>query len=68
MLIYTFYDGQQRLKLNILYEGLHNLYSSPNMIRMFKSRRMRWARHVARMGRRGMHMGFWWESQKEGEH
>jgi hypothetical protein len=31
-------------------EELHNLYSSPNMIRMMKSRRMRWAGHVARMG------------------
>jgi hypothetical protein len=29
---------------------LHNLYSSPNIIRMIKSRRMRWAGHVARMG------------------
>jgi hypothetical protein len=29
---------------------LHNLYSSPNMIRMIKSRRMKWAGHVARMG------------------
>jgi hypothetical protein len=29
---------------------LHNLYSSPNIIRMIKSRRIRWARHVARMG------------------
>jgi hypothetical protein len=31
-------------------EELHNLYSSPSIIRMIKSRRMRWARHVARMG------------------
>jgi hypothetical protein len=31
-------------------EELHNLYSSPNIIRMIKSRRMRWAKHVARMG------------------
>jgi hypothetical protein len=31
-------------------EELHNLYSSPNIIRMIKSRRMRWAEHVARMG------------------
>jgi hypothetical protein len=30
-------------------EELHNLYSSPSIIRMIKSRRMRWARHVARM-------------------
>jgi hypothetical protein len=49
-------------------EELHNLYSSPNIIRMIKSRRMRWAGHVARMGRRGMHIGYWWGSQKEGDH
>jgi hypothetical protein len=29
---------------------LHNLYSSPNIIRIINSRRMRWAGHVARMG------------------
>jgi hypothetical protein len=31
-------------------EELHNLYSSPNILRMIKSRRMRWAWNVARMG------------------
>jgi len=31
-------------------ELLNNLYSSPNIVRMIKSRRMRWAGHVARMG------------------
>jgi hypothetical protein len=31
-------------------EELHNLYSSPSIIRIKKSRRMRWAGHVARMG------------------
>jgi hypothetical protein len=30
---------------------LHNLYSSPDIIRQIKSRRMRWAGHVARMGK-----------------
>jgi hypothetical protein len=30
-----------------------------------KSRRMRWVGHAARMGRRGMLIGYWWESQKE---
>jgi hypothetical protein len=29
---------------------LHNLYKSPDIIRQIKSRRMRWAEHVARMG------------------
>jgi hypothetical protein len=31
-------------------EKLYNLYSSPSIIRSIKSRRMRWAGHVARMG------------------
>jgi hypothetical protein len=31
-------------------EELHNLYSSPSIIRVVKSRRMRWTKHVARMG------------------
>jgi hypothetical protein len=31
-------------------EELHSLYSSPNIIRQIKSRGMRWAGHVARMG------------------
>jgi hypothetical protein len=30
-------------------EELHNLYSSPSIIGMIKSRRMRWAGHVARI-------------------
>jgi hypothetical protein len=33
-------------------EELHNLYSSPSIIRMIKSRRIRWAGHVARMEER----------------
>ena len=37
-------------------EELNDLYSSPNIIRVIKSRRMRWAGHVARMGeRRGLY-------------
>jgi PAS domain-containing protein len=31
-------------------EEVHDLYSSPNIVRVMKSRRMRWAGHVARMG------------------
>ena len=38
-------------------EELNDLYSSPNIDRVIKSRRMRWAGHVARMGeRRGVYM------------
>jgi hypothetical protein len=33
-------------------EDLHNLYSSPSIIRVIKSRRMTWTGHVARMGMR----------------
>ena len=37
-------------------EELNDLYSSPNTVRVIKSRRMRWARHAARMGeRRGVY-------------
>jgi hypothetical protein len=46
-------------------EELHNLHSSPSIIRMIKSRMMRWAAHVAHMERRGMQIVYWWESQKE---
>jgi hypothetical protein len=33
-------------------EELNDLYSSLNIVRVIKSRRMRWAEHVARMGKR----------------
>jgi hypothetical protein len=51
-----------------LHKELHSLYSSPNIIRMLMSSRMRWSGQVARMGGRGMHIGYWWESQKERGH
>jgi len=34
-------------------EGLRDLYSLPNIVRVVKSRRMRWAGHVAHIGWRG---------------
>jgi hypothetical protein len=44
-------------------EVLHNMFFSRNVIRMLKSRRISWAGFVARMGRRGMHIKFWWERE-----
>jgi hypothetical protein len=47
-------------------EELRDMYSSPSIIRIIKSR-IRWAGHVARMGRRGTRVDYWWESQRERE-
>ena len=35
---------------------------------MIKSRRLRWAGHVARMKRGEMYTTFWWENLREGDH
>ena len=40
-------------------EELNDLYSSPNIVRVIKSRRMRWAGHVARMGGERERVGSW---------
>jgi hypothetical protein len=40
-------------------EELHKLYSSPSIIRIIKSRRMRWTGHVARMGEKRYDIGYW---------
>jgi hypothetical protein len=47
---------------------LHDLYSSPSIIRIIKSRRMRWEGHVARMEIRVTRIDYWWESQRERDH
>jgi hypothetical protein len=49
-------------------EELHALYSSPNIVRVIKSRRIRGAGHVARMGRREARIGFWWGNLSERDH
>jgi hypothetical protein len=49
-------------------EELHDLYSSPSIIRIIESRRKRWVDHVARMGRRGTLIDYWWESPRERDH
>jgi hypothetical protein len=45
-------------------EELIDLYSSPNIVRVIKSRRMRWAGHVARMEGE-TYTGFWWGNLRE---
>jgi hypothetical protein len=45
------------------HEELNDLYWSPSIV--IKSRRMRWAGLVARMGRREEYTGFWWENLRE---
>jgi hypothetical protein len=49
-------------------EELHILYSSPNITRMIKSRMVRWAGHVARMGEKRNAYRSLVEIQKEGDH
>jgi hypothetical protein len=46
-------------------EELNDVYSSPNIIRVIKSRRIRWVGDVARMGERRGYTGFWWENLRE---
>ena len=52
-------------------EDVNDLNSSPNIIRVIKLRRMRWAGHVERMGREGetereeVHTEFWWGKMKK---
>ena len=49
-------DGVTREWRKLHNEELNDLYSSPNIVRVIKSRRMRWAGHVARMEEgRGVH-------------
>jgi len=48
-----------KVSTKITNEELNDLYSSPNIMRVIKSRRMRWAGHVARMGEeRGVYRVF----------
>jgi uncharacterized membrane protein len=49
-------------------EELRDMYSLTSIIRIIKSRRMRWVGYVARIGRRGTRIDYWWESQRERDH
>ena len=49
-------------------EEVNDLYSSPNIVRVIKSRRTRWAGHVARMGGERGRIVSWWGNRREGDH
>ena len=49
-------------------EELNDLCSSPNFIRVIKSRKMRWAGHAARMREKEVHTEFWWGNLKGRDH
>jgi len=49
-------------------EELNDLYSSPTIVRVIKSRRMRWAGHVARMGEERGVLGSWLGNRRERDH
>jgi hypothetical protein len=60
--------GENCIMMNFTaYDELHSLYSSPNIVRVIKSKRLRWVGHVARMGEgRGGErclQGFGWEAR-----
>jgi hypothetical protein len=62
--------GPQRYEVTSECRRLHNeelndLHSSPSIFRVIKSGRIKWARHVARMGRGEVCTGFWWGNRRE---
>ena len=49
-------------------EKLNDLYCSPNIVRVIKSSRMRWAGHVARLGKGEACTGLWRGNLRERDH
>ena len=50
------------------YKEINDLYYSPNIVRVIKWRRVRWAGHVARMGEERGYVGSWWGNRREIDH
>jgi len=60
-----------QLDAQILYFNtliINDLCSSPNTVRVIKSRRMRWAGNVACMSELRGCLGSWWGNRREGDH
>jgi hypothetical protein len=49
-------------------EELNDLYSSPTIVRVIKSRKLRWAGNIARLERGETDTGFWWGNLRERDH
>jgi len=65
--------GRKRYEVTGEWRKLHNeelndLYSSPSIVRVMKSRRMRWAGHVALWWRGEVYTGFWRGNLRERDH
>ena len=58
-------DGGVSVSVNL---WLLEVYCSPNIVRVIKSRRMRLAGHVARMGEERGCIGSWWGNRRERDH
>jgi hypothetical protein len=53
---------------NLHNKELHSMYSSPSIIRLIKSRKIRWERYAAQIKEKRNTIRYWWESQKERDH
>jgi hypothetical protein len=49
-------------------EELNDLFCSPNIVRVIKSRIVRWAGNVARIGMGKAYTGIWWRNLRETDH
>jgi hypothetical protein len=64
-LVFLQNNGNLREWRKLHNEELNGLYSLPNIVRVIKSIRMRWAGLVARVGRGEVCTGFWWGNLRE---
>jgi hypothetical protein len=65
--------GPKRNEVTVEWRKLHNveltdLYSSPNIIQVIKSRKIKWAGHIAHMGRGEVYTVLWWGNLRERDH
>jgi hypothetical protein len=72
-LVYPYISGPKRNEITEGWRRLHktklyHLNTSENITQVIKSRRLRWARHVARRGREAVHTAFWWEILRKEDH